>query len=280
MHGWARQTNLQLWHLITVSIGLQTLAAGCRGVIHHIQHLSDFICILIKANWSKQGLCKRKHGKAPVKWRNKSAEELNTLKGKQIIITSIKRDFPQSHAMNVPPLLLTKGENIRRAVSSSTSGTDAALCSFNTNLISMTQFDPISYKTLEEIVQHLKPSSCCCLHILPAGVRSSPECFSVLCSLSFEVLYQDFQQNNHCPKWICNTAIDVWISKVQKALLQRYSSKVFGLIINQFWDVFLICWWAVEHFLFLQHCFNVITTYPCNFLSFLIFVINHYIWFF
>lgn len=39
-------------------------------------------------------------------------EELSALKGKQIIITSIKRDSPQSHAMNVPPPSLTKGDEL------------------------------------------------------------------------------------------------------------------------------------------------------------------------
>uniref|UniRef100_A0A8D3DAW3 Reverse transcriptase domain-containing protein n=1 Tax=Scophthalmus maximus TaxID=52904 RepID=A0A8D3DAW3_SCOMX len=82
----------------------------------------------------------------------------------------------------VPELLSTRACNefasffidkilkIRQAVSASTSGTGHVLsgCPLKINLITMTQFCPINHKNLEEIIQHLKSSSCC-LDILPTG---------------------------------------------------------------------------------------------------------------
>lgn len=75
-----------------------------------------------------------------------------------------------NRAMNLPHSSLSKLFILHRAVSASWWGKRSALYlrPLKTNSIGMTSFDPKSYKTLEEIVHHLKSSSCC-LDILPTG---------------------------------------------------------------------------------------------------------------
>ncbi|XP_032872790.1 uncharacterized protein LOC116970201, partial [Amblyraja radiata] len=64
-----------------------------------------------------------------------------------------------------------KIQKIRQAVSASTSGAGHVLsmCPLIINSNTMTQFYVINHKTLEDIIQHLKSSSCC-IDILPTGL--------------------------------------------------------------------------------------------------------------
>ena len=63
-----------------------------------------------------------------------------------------------------------KIQKIRESVSATVPGTGGMLsmCSPKTDSNTMTQFDPINVKNLQDIMHHLK-SSFCCLDILPGG---------------------------------------------------------------------------------------------------------------
>lgn len=63
-----------------------------------------------------------------------------------------------------------KSQKFRQAVSASISDTGYVLSLYPPKIISntITQFNLINHKNIEDIIQHLKPSSCCCV-ILPKG---------------------------------------------------------------------------------------------------------------
>ncbi|XP_072247605.1 uncharacterized protein [Leuresthes tenuis] len=63
---------------------------------------------------------------------------------------------------------IDKVQNIRQAVGTSAAGSAYVLCPPKTGLNTMTLFQPINSKDLEDILRHLKSSSCC-LDILPTG---------------------------------------------------------------------------------------------------------------
>ncbi|CAJ1082756.1 hypothetical protein KUCAC02_009465 [Xyrichtys novacula] len=81
---------------------------------------------------------------------------------------SVASEFLSAKACNeFASFFNNKIQKIRQTVSSSISGTGYVL-SMCTNPSSMTQFNPINIKTLEDIILNLN-SSTCCLDILPTG---------------------------------------------------------------------------------------------------------------
>lgn len=78
----------------------------------------------------------------------------------------------------------------------------------------MTQFDPISHKTLEEIVQHLKSSSCC-LDTLPTGFSKNV----------FDCMASDLLQ-------IVNTSLvsSYFPQACKNAAFKRFKNRIISLI--------------------------------------------------
>uniref|UniRef100_A0AAQ5X7A8 Reverse transcriptase domain-containing protein n=1 Tax=Amphiprion ocellaris TaxID=80972 RepID=A0AAQ5X7A8_AMPOC len=84
-----------------------------------------------------------------------------------IITKTIAPELPSTRACNdFASFFIEKIQNIRQAVSASTAGSGHVLCQRKTNLNTMTQFNPINHKNLEDIIHQLNSSSCC-LDILP-----------------------------------------------------------------------------------------------------------------
>ncbi len=84
---------------------------------------------------------------------------------------SVASDLLSTRACNeFASFFADKIQTIRQAISTSMSGTGyvLSLCPLKNNSYSMRQFDSINHKNLEDIIQHLKSSSCC-LDILPTG---------------------------------------------------------------------------------------------------------------
>ena len=90
-----------------------------------------------------------------------------------------------------------KIQKIRQAVSAPISGSGYVLplCPLKINLSSMTQFYPINHKNLQDIIQHLKSSSCC-LDILPTSLfKTVSNCMASdllqIDDCSFQGLWED-----------------------------------------------------------------------------------------